>query len=172
MIAGIVLFLAGTALGSLLTWTMQNEPKPTGPFNITPQQRAQAAQKSDRLRAANMLRNVAQAIIVKHREDPAWTLPDSASELLRTFITENRLGEEFRDNWPGGDNRPVDDPPFFIVGTIEDVEALGPEAVLLYEHPDHHSELGGGSIVYANTHVVELEADAFRRRIEELRVQK
>lgn len=117
---------------------------------MTAEERHAAQVNVDLVKASVLLRGVAQACMWKLSNDEDWTLPDSVFELIEELSADDVISREHYDEWPGGERRPPGEPPFYIVGTAEDIARRDPRAVLFYEHPAHHPE-GGGSIVYADT---------------------
>jgi hypothetical protein len=170
LILGIVIFLVGAAAGSVVTWAVVRATQPNNPFGLSDEAYEAAQRKARSLKAATHLRAVAQVIYLKHDREPDWTLPDDEFDLIAEFIDGNYINRDMIDEWPGSEHRPAGEPPFYVVGTIEDVANLDAEAVLLYEHPAHHP-VAGGSIVYADTHTETLEPDAFRTRIRALQTR-
>ena len=160
---GAVAFTIGAGLGSLFTYSLMssnNSSNATHPFAMTDEEREVAQAQTDLLKAATLLRGVAQGIIWKHGDTEDWLLPESEHDLIEQLVADNVFDREYFDTWPGSDRRPAGEPPFYIVGTTEAVAHVDGNTVLLYEHPAHHPG-GGGSIVYANTHTETLERDAF-----------
>jgi hypothetical protein len=167
LITGIVILLIGAAVGSAVTWAIMRAAEPDNPFGMSDEAYEAAQRRAGLLKSATLLRGVAQAMYMKHKQESEWSLPHDELALIAELIDGEYLSPDVLDDWPGGENRRVGEPPFYVVGTIEGVANLDADVVLLYEHPAHHPE-GGGSIAYADTHVETLEPDAFRARIRDL----
>jgi len=160
-IIGAIVFGVGFGAGMLVNRVMT--PKP-GPLGFTAEQRAEAQDRAERIKAGAHLRQIAQAIISMHSNDPEWTLPASETDLINQLIAANIISRELIDDWPGGTKRPIGEPPFFLVGTIEQISARDGTAVLLVEHPAHHGE-AGGSLVYADTSTKLVDPQSLQRAI-------
>jgi hypothetical protein len=162
LVAGAMIFAVGLGSGVLLTRALTPA---RGPFGMTGAQYEEARERADLLKASSHMRGVAQAVLAKQSNDPDWTLPPSETELIEILVQNDMITREMIDTWPGTANRPAGEPPFYVVGTLEDVAARDPEAVLLVEHPAHHGG-EGGSIVYADTTTVQVDQESLERALE------
>lgn len=160
LVVGAAIFGVGFGAGMLVA-RVTSPPQP-GPFGASAEQLEQARKRAGLIKAGTQLRQIGYAIFSMHNNDPEWTPPPTESALIDLLIQHDMLTHDMIDDWPGGMNRPAGEPPFYLVGTIDQVAAREPEAVLLVEHPAHHGD-AGGSIVYADTSTEQVDEATLRR---------
>ncbi len=161
-------FVCGIVVGAAATYLIVRPTPARHPLAMSDEEYEQAAARAKKIQSASFLRGVAQAIMLKSQRDDAWRPPGSEAELIEELVAEDFLPTNFLEPWPGGDGRPPGEPPFYLVGTVEDVARLDGTAVLLYEHPSHHGG-DGGSVVYADTRTETFDGEAFTAAIAALR---
>jgi len=161
LIVGAIIFGLGFGAGMLFNRAVTPE---RGPLGLTAEHRAEAQDRAERIKAGVHLRQIAQAVVSMRSDDPEWTLPATETDLIDQLIEADIISRDIIDDWPGGMNRPAGEPPFFLVGTIEQVAARDGSALLLVEHPAHHGE-AGGSIVFADTSTELVDPQSLHRAI-------
>ena len=161
---GAVYLAVGLVLGVSIAFPLVNANRAREVEKAREKLRETARVKANLIRAAALMRGVAQGVVMIRRRDPTWRLPDNELELIEVLIAEQLITRELIDEWPGSANRPSDEPPFYIVRALENLDTAGGETPLLHEHPAHHPE-GGGTIVFTNGTTEMLEPEEFRARI-------